>query len=85
LRISRCDIEIILFGLGGKELDWVEVVTLSLFARLVMLLGSDDVRIEGVISLVLNDVFVIGWVHVSGLVAVVRVMRWVGSYINFSL
>lgn len=73
-----------LFGLS-QELDWIKIVGLFLLLLLEMLLSSNYIGVQSVISLILDNILVIGWIHVSGLVAVIGVEWWIGSLVRLRL
>ena len=60
-------------------------MALLLLLGLEVFLRGDDVRVKGVVGLVLHNLLVVRWVHVSRLVAIIRVEWWIRSLISLSL
>lgn len=76
-------VHVLVLGLC-QEFDWIKVMALLLLLGLEVFLRGDDVRVKGVVGLVLHNLLVVRWV-VSRLVAVIRVEWWIRSLISLSL
>ena len=77
-------VHILFLGLG-QEFDWIKLMALLPLLFLDVFLRGDNVGVQGVVGLVLHDVLVVRWVHVSRLVAIIRVEWWIRSLISLSL
>ena len=68
-----------------QEFNWIKFMFLLLLLFLDVFLRGDNVRVQRVVSLVLHNLLLVRWVHVSGLVAIIRVEWWIRSLIRLSL
>jgi len=78
------DRDILVPGLS-KERNGIELVAALAFLLLQVLLSVDDVLVIRQVVRVLNDLFFVFWVAVSGFITIVRIVCWVRSHIDCSL
>jgi hypothetical protein len=68
--------------LDSKEWNWIELVTKGALTSLNVSLCGDHIGVVGQVVWVLDDLLLVRWVHVPGLVAVVGVEGWVRPQVN---
>lgn len=83
-RLCLTIVHILFLGLS-QEFDWIKFMALLPLLFLDVFLRGDNVGVQGVVGLVLHDVLVVRWVHVSRLVAIIRVEWWIRSLIRLCL